>query len=454
MEDKTKTALIVDDSKTACIVLSRILKKYQVDAEFAYSAAAALELLQEHKPDIIFMDHTMPDMDGLETVKMLKSNPNTATIPVMMFTARGGDVYVSQARALGAIDVLPKSLEVSDVEKALIKVGIVDDASKSDKVFTDSVTVEPKPSTESTVEQRLRMWLESVLENRIVPSIARHVDSTAKNLQQTNALQGDKLFQETIRLQNEIGEQTTKSLKAQGESMRASLGEIDRKINRIVWMMFILLILAVGGLVYANYFLQHRINVSVEHSKQLVQLRQQINDLTVIAPPNLSVESPAVGAAEESPQVTETPGNLQQSIVTDPQGDYIGTLLGIADNGSRLNVLTRTGYMFQIDSQGTLVELKMDWFFSAQGCQGQAFVEALPGIVTRTQDNQIWYTVNRGQETVVTPLSTRVISGECVAYSGQLRTLYSLLPNEPDVTGVTTYEYQYTVGTQQNQNLK
>ena len=122
----SKTALVVDDSRTARIVLQRILETHDLDVATAESAEAAIAYLSEVRPDIIFMDHQMPGMDGFEAVSAIKNNPATATIPIMMYTAQQGELYVGQARALGAIGVLPKQLEPVEVSKVLESLRIID----------------------------------------------------------------------------------------------------------------------------------------------------------------------------------------------------------------------------------------------------------------------------------------------------------------------------------------
>ena len=120
-----KTALVVDDSKTARNVLRKILESHDLDVATAESAEDAIEYLSDSRPDIIFMDHEMPGMDGLEAVSAIKDNPATATIPIMMYTAQQGELYVGQARALGAIGVLPKQLEPVEVSKVLESLRII-----------------------------------------------------------------------------------------------------------------------------------------------------------------------------------------------------------------------------------------------------------------------------------------------------------------------------------------
>ncbi|MCB1701647.1 MAG: response regulator [Pseudomonadales bacterium] len=122
-----KRALVVDDSRSARLVLRRLLENHGLDVETAESAEQALDYLQGSWPDVIFMDHTMPGMDGLQAVKVIKNDPKTAMIPVMMYTAKEGELYVGQARALGAVGVLPKHVEAAELFKVLQRLGLVTD---------------------------------------------------------------------------------------------------------------------------------------------------------------------------------------------------------------------------------------------------------------------------------------------------------------------------------------
>ena len=120
-----KSALIVDDSKTAQFKLKKILDIYELKVDLAISAEDALSYLAYQLPDIIFMDHSMKGMNGLEAVKIIKANPSTATIPVVMYTAEKGDVYLSQARAIGALDVISKDVMAkSDIQRVMKSVNI------------------------------------------------------------------------------------------------------------------------------------------------------------------------------------------------------------------------------------------------------------------------------------------------------------------------------------------
>jgi len=122
-----KRALVVDDSKSARVILSRMLEKYDIEVDMAESAEQAIEYLKHDRPDAIFMDHLMPGMDGLQAVHAIKSNPQTAMIPIMMYTSQEGELYVGQARALGAMGVLPKQVRPVDVSKVLYELHLLPD---------------------------------------------------------------------------------------------------------------------------------------------------------------------------------------------------------------------------------------------------------------------------------------------------------------------------------------
>jgi len=122
-----KRALIVDDSRSARVILSRMLEQHGMAVDTAESAEQALEYLHQQRPDVIFMDHLMPGMDGFQAVQTIKADPQTATIPLMMYTSQEGELYVSQARALGAVGVLPKTVRPVDVSRVLYQLHLLPD---------------------------------------------------------------------------------------------------------------------------------------------------------------------------------------------------------------------------------------------------------------------------------------------------------------------------------------
>src|SRR5690349_24136314 len=136
-----KRALIVDDSKSARLFLARLLEKYELDVDNAESAESAIEYLSTHRPDVIFMDHMMPGMDGLQAVRAIKNDPRTATIPIMMYTSQEGELYLGQARALGAVGVLPKQIKPTDVSKVHYQLHLVPDRRNSEQTTFKPIAV-------------------------------------------------------------------------------------------------------------------------------------------------------------------------------------------------------------------------------------------------------------------------------------------------------------------------
>jgi CheY-like chemotaxis protein len=104
-----------------------MLEKYDIEVDMAESAEQSIEYLKNNRPDAIFMDHLMPGMDGLQAVQTIKGNPQTAMIPIMMYTSQEGELYVGQARALGAMGVLPKQVRPVDVSKVLYELHLLPD---------------------------------------------------------------------------------------------------------------------------------------------------------------------------------------------------------------------------------------------------------------------------------------------------------------------------------------
>lgn len=117
-----------------------MLQAHDLQVDTAESAEAALEYLADHRPDVVFMDHLMPGMDGFEAVTAIKNNPETATIPIMMYTSQEGELYVGQARALGAVGVLPKQVEPVEVSKVLQSLRVIggDVGSREDDQKTEA----------------------------------------------------------------------------------------------------------------------------------------------------------------------------------------------------------------------------------------------------------------------------------------------------------------------------
>ncbi len=158
-----KRALIVDDSTTAQYRLKKMLRAYDLDIDIVDSGEAALLFLAKHVPDVIFMDHQMPGMDGFRALQIIKSHPETAMVPVIMYTAKSGDVFTGQARALGALDVISKdTVDAVELSKVMSSIHIEPHAKpRADDEAPPTETL-PRPVPLATADNSRRIELRIV----------------------------------------------------------------------------------------------------------------------------------------------------------------------------------------------------------------------------------------------------------------------------------------------------
>ncbi len=108
-EDRTGTVLIVDDEPSNLEILSKNLINSNHEVFMASSALEAEALLQANKDiDVIFLDLIMPDINGIECLKKLKSNADTFSIPVIMLSALDEIDAIVDCINIGAEDFLMK----------------------------------------------------------------------------------------------------------------------------------------------------------------------------------------------------------------------------------------------------------------------------------------------------------------------------------------------------------
>ncbi len=172
-----RNALIVDDSKSARMMLQRLLEKMNVIALTVESAEEALSYLEEQQPDVIFMDHMMPGMDGLEATQTIKSNPKTQGIPTIMYTSKEGDGYNTLAKSHGANGVLPKP---ANQQAVMAVIDSLEDAAANDvpaSIESEQISLE---AIESLIKNRLNS---SVLSAKA--EIAAGLDGVSHQLLQT-----------------------------------------------------------------------------------------------------------------------------------------------------------------------------------------------------------------------------------------------------------------------------
>jgi CheY-like chemotaxis protein len=101
--------LVVDDHRDQCEALARLLRVHGLSTACAVGGAAALEHLAGRTPDLILLDLMMPGMDGREVLRRIRSDPRTADVPVVVFSAMPEPDGRERAMRAGATDYWVKA---------------------------------------------------------------------------------------------------------------------------------------------------------------------------------------------------------------------------------------------------------------------------------------------------------------------------------------------------------
>ncbi|MGC9526047.1 MAG: response regulator [Limnospira sp.] len=116
----TQTILMIDDEEDILIVTQRCLElEGGWEVMVATSSAEGLELAEQCQPDAILLDVMMPDMDGATTIKRLKANPATASIPVVFLTAKRSPTERDWYLGLGAVAVVGKPFDPLEISRQI-----------------------------------------------------------------------------------------------------------------------------------------------------------------------------------------------------------------------------------------------------------------------------------------------------------------------------------------------
>jgi CheY-like chemotaxis protein len=102
------TVLVVDDDEFQHKIVSKILEDENYHLVFAAGGVEALSVLRKTRPDLILMDVMMPDMDGLEVMRQMKTVPRLADIPVIMITGKSEKNIVTESLKAGATGFVVK----------------------------------------------------------------------------------------------------------------------------------------------------------------------------------------------------------------------------------------------------------------------------------------------------------------------------------------------------------
>ncbi|MDP3941542.1 MAG: response regulator [bacterium] len=109
--------LLVDDDDALMTVFSTALRKHGYDVITAANGQQGLDKAKTDKPDLIFLDQVLPDIQGNEVLKTLKEDLETKQIPVAMLSNFGQNELIQDAINSGAVDyILKYQIEPDDLD--------------------------------------------------------------------------------------------------------------------------------------------------------------------------------------------------------------------------------------------------------------------------------------------------------------------------------------------------
>ena len=108
-----KTVLVVDDSRIMRNIVKNIFSELKIPCHYleAENGKKALQLLETNKVNLIFLDWNMPEMDGMQFLKKVRSMPDYADLPIFMVTSEAAKYNVVEALQNGATDYIIKPVQ-------------------------------------------------------------------------------------------------------------------------------------------------------------------------------------------------------------------------------------------------------------------------------------------------------------------------------------------------------
>lgn len=115
MTTPAKTVLIVDDEAPVRQILKRMLASVDYRVEAVANGKEAQEFLRTSVPDMVLLDITMPEMDGMSLCRWIRNNEKTRLVPVVMITARGDIPDHISGLSQGADEYIAKPFDLNEV---------------------------------------------------------------------------------------------------------------------------------------------------------------------------------------------------------------------------------------------------------------------------------------------------------------------------------------------------
>ncbi len=111
-EEKLRRVLLVEDAPFLRYAFGRLLRLHGYEVMEANDGREALACVAQSRPQLVVTDLMMPVMDGVELIRRLRENPETADLPVVAITADATSQAEAEARKAGAVDFIAKPIDL------------------------------------------------------------------------------------------------------------------------------------------------------------------------------------------------------------------------------------------------------------------------------------------------------------------------------------------------------
>ena len=121
-----KSCLLVDDSRVVRQIARKILEDLQFTCTEAEDGRVAYEQCQKALPDVILLDWNMPNMNGIEFLKLLRQLPDGGSPKVLFCTTEADLNHIKEALAAGANEYIMKPFDSEIIQTKLSQIGVID----------------------------------------------------------------------------------------------------------------------------------------------------------------------------------------------------------------------------------------------------------------------------------------------------------------------------------------
>jgi len=122
MNPRQKTVMIIEDEADAAELFSEMMRINGFRVIKMFSSAPAIPIIAQERPDVILLDVMMPDISGLEVLRYIRREPELASIPVIILSAKSMPGDIKTGIEAGASMYLTKPVGFQDLKQAVEKV--------------------------------------------------------------------------------------------------------------------------------------------------------------------------------------------------------------------------------------------------------------------------------------------------------------------------------------------